>query len=105
MLYEVITYSECRNGHLPAAPLVLMCNDSAIDPDRAPPGKAVMKLIVLNVPYEIKGDATGKISGRTWDTAKEAVITSYSIHYTKLYEIVACYTDKNWQIRFLYGSA
>ena len=60
-------YSECRSGHLPAAPLIVMCNDSAIEPARAPSGKAVMKLIALNVPYEIKGDATGKISGRTWD--------------------------------------
>jgi beta-carotene ketolase (CrtO type) len=75
-------YSECRSGHLPAAPLVLMCNDSAIDPERAPPGKAVMKLIVLNVPYEIKGDATGKISGRSWDKAKEA----YADHVIDLVE-------------------
>jgi phytoene dehydrogenase-like protein len=65
-------YSECRGGHLPAAPLILMCNDSAIDPGRAPPGKAVMKLVVLNVPYDIKGDATGKVAGRSWDEAKEA---------------------------------
>ncbi len=57
-------YTECRGGMLPVAPLVLMCNDSAIDPDRAPAGKAVMKLIALNVPYEIRGDATGKIPAR-----------------------------------------
>jgi beta-carotene ketolase (CrtO type) len=30
-----------------------------------------MKLIAHNVPYDIKGDATGKISARTWDAAKE----------------------------------
>jgi beta-carotene ketolase (CrtO type) len=65
-------YSECRSGHLPAAPLVVMCNDSAVDPSRAPSGKGLMKLIVLNVPYEIKDDATRKISARTWDDAKEA---------------------------------
>lgn len=64
-------YSECRSGQLPAAPLIVMCNDSAIDPGRAPEGKAVMKMIVLNVPYDIKGDATGKISARTWDEVKE----------------------------------
>ena len=64
-------YGECRSRQLPAAPLIVMCNDSAIDPGRAPAGKAVMKLIVLNVPYEIEGDATGKISGRTWNEAKE----------------------------------
>jgi beta-carotene ketolase (CrtO type) len=73
-------YSECRSGHLPAAPLIVVCNDSAIDPGRAPSGKAVMKLIALNVPYEIKGDATGKISGRRWDEAKE----SYADHLIDL---------------------
>jgi beta-carotene ketolase (CrtO type) len=65
-------YSDCRSGHLPAEPLMLMCNDSAIDPVRAPSGKAVMKIIALNVPYDIKGDATGKISGHTWGEVKEA---------------------------------
>ncbi|MGB7295827.1 MAG: NAD(P)/FAD-dependent oxidoreductase, partial [Candidatus Aminicenantales bacterium] len=65
-------YAECRGGLLPAAPMVVMCNDSAIDAVRAPTGKAVMKLIALNVPYEIKGDSAGKIPGRTWDEVKEA---------------------------------
>ena len=41
---------------LPAFPFVLMCNDSVIDPSRAPSGKAVMKLVVHNVPYDIRGD-------------------------------------------------
>ncbi len=31
-----------------------------------------MKLVVNNVPYDIKGDATGKIDGKTWDEVKEA---------------------------------
>jgi len=70
--YLARIYAECRSGKLPAAPLVVMCNDSAMDPSRCPAGKAVVKLIVHNVPYEIKGDATGKIAGRTWDAVKEA---------------------------------
>ncbi len=53
-------YTECRGGMLPAAPLVLMCNDSAIDPNRSPANKAVMKVIALNVPYDIKGDSAGR---------------------------------------------
>jgi phytoene dehydrogenase-like protein len=69
--YLARVYTECRSGLLPAAPFVLMCNDSVIDPSRAPAGKAVMKMIVHNVPYEICGDATGKIRGRTWDEVKE----------------------------------
>ncbi len=69
--YLARVYTECRSGQLPAHPFVLMCNDSMIDPSRAPVGKAVMKMIVHNVPYEIRGDATGKIRGRTWDEVKE----------------------------------
>ena len=56
---------------MPAAPLVIMCNDSAVDPGRTPPNKYVMKLIANNVPYRITGDATGKIGARTWEEAKE----------------------------------
>jgi phytoene dehydrogenase-like protein len=70
--YLAQIYAECRSGLLPAAPFVLMCNDSVIDASRAPAGKAVMKMIVHNVPYEIRGDATGKIGARNWDDAKEA---------------------------------
>jgi len=69
--YLARLYAECRSGQLPAAPPVVMCNDTAIAPSRAPSGKALMKLIAHNVPYESKGDATGKVRGRTWDEAKE----------------------------------
>ncbi len=72
MDYLARIYAECRGGMLPAAPLVLMCNDSAIDPGRSPANKGVMKLIALNVPYEIKGDSAGKIRGRTWNEVKAA---------------------------------
>lgn len=75
-----IDYAQCRSGRLPAAPFVLMCNDSAIDPSRAPSGKAVMKMIIHNVPYEIRGDATGKIGGRKWDDVKE-LYADYLIDY------------------------
>lgn len=64
-------YVECRAGRLPAAPLLIVGNDSRIDPSRAPAGKHVMKILVANVPYDIKGDATGKISSRHWDAVKE----------------------------------
>jgi phytoene dehydrogenase-like protein len=78
--YLARIYTECRSGRLPAFPFVLMCNDSVIDPTRAPAGKAVMKMIVHNVPYKIRGDATGKISGRTWDEVKEPY-ADYLIDY------------------------
>jgi phytoene dehydrogenase-like protein len=64
-------YLQCRGGALPAAPMIVSWNDSAIDPSRAPTGKALMKFVVLSVPYLITGDATGRIPARTWDEARE----------------------------------
>jgi beta-carotene ketolase (CrtO type) len=64
-------YLQCRGGALPAAPMIVSWNDSAIDPSRAPAGKALMKFVVLSVPYIITGDATGKVAARTWDEARE----------------------------------
>jgi len=51
--------------------MIVSWNDSAIDPGRAPAGKALMKFVVLSVPYVITGDATGRVPGRTWDEARE----------------------------------
>lgn len=51
--------------------MIVSWNDSAIDPTRAPAGKALMKFVVLSVPYVIAGDATGKVAARTWDEARE----------------------------------
>lgn len=62
---------ECRGGILPTTPLIVSWNDSVVDPSRAPQGKHLKKFVVLSVPYEIKGDATGRISGRNWDEVKD----------------------------------
>src|SRR5438876_814354 len=64
-------YLQCRSGELPSAPMIVSWNDSAIDPSRAPAGKALMKFVVLSVPYVITGDATGRVPGSTWDEARE----------------------------------
>ncbi len=64
-------YLQCRGGELPSAPMIVSWNDSAIDPSRAPDGKALMKFVVLSVPYTITGDATGKVPGRSWEEARE----------------------------------
>src|SRR5438093_6639224 len=63
-------YLQCRGGVLPAAPMIVSWNDSAIDPSRAPAGRALMKFVVLSVPYLITGDATGRVSARSWDEAR-----------------------------------
>jgi beta-carotene ketolase (CrtO type) len=64
-------YLQCRGGELPSAPMIVSWNDSAIDSSRAPADKALMKFVVLSVPYIITGDATGRVLGRTWDEARE----------------------------------
>jgi phytoene dehydrogenase-like protein len=64
-------FLQCRGGELPSAPMVVSWNDSEVDPSRAPPGKALMKFVVLSVPYVITGDATGKIPARTWEKVRE----------------------------------
>jgi beta-carotene ketolase (CrtO type) len=64
-------YLQCRGGTLPSAPMIVSWNDSAIDPSRAPAGKALMKFVVLSVPSIITADATGRIPGRTWEAARE----------------------------------
>jgi phytoene dehydrogenase-like protein len=62
---------ECRGGQLPASLLIVSWNDSVIDPSRAPEGKHLKKFVVLGVPYEIKGDATGKAGVGSWDEVKD----------------------------------
>lgn len=63
--------AQCRAGRLPETPLIVSWNDSAIDPIRAPAGKALKKFVILGVPYEITGDATGRVAARSWDEARE----------------------------------
>ena len=79
-------FYEVRSGWLPANPFYLACHDSAGDPSRVPSGKGLMKLVVQPVPYAIKGDATGRITGRTWDEAKEPfadyIIEQFSRDYS-----------------------
>ncbi len=66
-------FQECRAGLLPSRPFALLCNDSACDPMRVPPGKALMKFVVQPVPYLIRGDAAGVIPGTDWHAVKEAL--------------------------------
>ncbi|HYH12078.1 MAG TPA: NAD(P)/FAD-dependent oxidoreductase [Thermomicrobiales bacterium] len=74
--------NECRAGQLPARPLIVAWNDSIIDPSRAPEGKHLKKFVVLGVPYEITGDATGRVDIRDWDEAK----APYADHLLEMIE-------------------
>ncbi|WP_308124208.1 phytoene desaturase family protein [Mycolicibacterium xanthum] len=69
--YFAQLYCDARGGRLPAEPFALICNDSAADAGRVPPGRALMKLVVQPVPHRITGDAGGSIRARDWSQAKE----------------------------------
>jgi beta-carotene ketolase (CrtO type) len=72
MEYMSKMFSESRAGKLPAEPQMIIANETLIDPSRAPAGKHGMKILVDPVPYEIKGDALGRIGSKNWNDAKEA---------------------------------
>jgi phytoene dehydrogenase-like protein len=65
-------YAEAATGLLPAEPVLVVGQPTAIDPSRAPEGKHVLWVQVRVLPAAIRGDARGEIAARTWDEAKEA---------------------------------
>jgi phytoene dehydrogenase-like protein len=67
------TYAQARAGLLPAEPLLVVGQTSAVDPSRCPTGEggAVLWVQVRALPAEIRGDAVGAIDARDWQTAAE----------------------------------
>ncbi len=65
-------YSEAMAGQLPAEPVLVVGQPTAIDPSRAPEGKHVLWVQVRVLPAEIRGDTAGSIAARDWDSAKDA---------------------------------
>jgi phytoene dehydrogenase-like protein len=65
------TYSEAASGLMPAEPVLVVGQPTAIDPSRAPSGKAVLWVQVRMAPATILGDAKGEIAAKDWDNAKE----------------------------------
>jgi beta-carotene ketolase (CrtO type) len=72
LYYGTQMAAECNAGLLPSSPFMLICNESLMDPSRAPEGKGLIKIVVINVPYHIRGDAKGIINATNWNDAKEA---------------------------------
>ena len=66
------TYAEAMAGLLPAEPVLVVGQPTAIDPSRAPAGKHILWVQVRVLPPMIRGDAAGAIAARDWDAAKEA---------------------------------
>ncbi|SED65671.1 Phytoene dehydrogenase-related protein [Rhizobiales bacterium GAS191] len=67
--------NECERGLLPAVPTICVGQPTALDPSRAPAGKAILWLQLPEAPRLIKGDASGEIAtpadGRWTDEIRE----------------------------------
>jgi phytoene desaturase len=66
------TYEEAARGLLPAEPVLVVGQPTAIDPNRAPHGKHVLWIQVRVLPAEILGDAAQSITGHSWNDVKNA---------------------------------
>jgi len=64
-------YAEASAGLLPAEPVLVVGQPTAIDPSRAPAGKHVLWVQVRVLPAEIRADAAGHIAATAWDEARE----------------------------------
>ena len=54
--------NECERGLLPAEPTICVGQPTALDPSRAPEGKAILWLQLPEAPRVLKGDAKGEIA-------------------------------------------
>jgi phytoene dehydrogenase-like protein len=66
------TYSEAMAGLLPAEPVLVVGQPTAIDSSRAPNGKHILWVQVRVLPPAIRGDAAGAIADHRWGAVKEA---------------------------------
>ncbi|MBI1203457.1 MAG: NAD(P)-binding protein [Rhodopseudomonas sp.] len=68
--------NECERGLLPAVPTICVGQPTALDPSRAPDGKATLWLQLPEMPRFIKGDAAGELAapgdGRWSEALREA---------------------------------
>ena len=68
--------NEAERGMLPVEPTVCVGQPTALDPSRAPEGKAILWLQLPEAPRVLKGDAAGEIAtpadGRWSETVREA---------------------------------
>lgn len=65
-------YQEAMAGLLPAEPVLVVGQPTALDPTRAPAGKHILWVQVRVLPAVIAGDAAREIAATDWDAAKEA---------------------------------
>jgi len=63
------TYTDAVNGLLPAEPLLVVGQTTAVDPSRTPDDRHVLWVQVRALPSEIEGDAAGEITATDWEAA------------------------------------
>jgi phytoene dehydrogenase-like protein len=64
------TYAQACAGLLPAEPMLVVGQTSAVDPSRAADGQ-VLWVQVRALPARIEGDAAGEITAHSWPEARE----------------------------------
>lgn len=65
-------FAEASAGLLPAEPILVVGQPSALDDGRAPAGQHVAWIQVRALPATIAGDAAGSIGATSWDEARDA---------------------------------
>jgi len=70
--------NECERGLLPAEPTICVGQPTALDPTRAPPGKAILWLQLPEAPRVLKGDAAAEIATAPDGRWSEAVREAYA---------------------------
>lgn len=70
--------NEAERGMLPAEPTICVGQPTALDPSRAPEGKAILWLQLPEAPRTIKGDAAGIIPAPADGAWSEAVREAYA---------------------------
>jgi phytoene dehydrogenase-like protein len=70
--------NECERGLLPAVPTICVGQPTALDPSRAPEGKAILWLQLPEAPRIVKGDAAGEIAAPADGRWTEAVREQYA---------------------------
>jgi phytoene dehydrogenase-like protein len=65
------TYVEALAGQLPAEPVLVVGQPTAIDPGRAPAGRHILWVQVRVLPSRVLGDAAGEIAPADWDAIKD----------------------------------
>lgn len=66
-----MTYTMAAAGKLPTQPTLVVGQPTVSDPSRAPKDKHILWIQVRVLPLEITGDASGVISGKSWDEIGE----------------------------------